>query len=263
MAALIGNDVPNAEKAKGNQKAEGRFRAVSSRAKRVETKDRDALRGTDLLGAFVTGLDGLADNEVKYVHERYCPVDRLRSENRPRRPTITLAGYNQETGFRRPAARRIFSGLWGIWYQRASGGTRMFLTLAAICAAVLCLLIGVWIKRKRDRQDMERHSITPEALHALLAANQRYFSMMSACRWTCWLIPNSSLAQRGCPQDVLENPSLVPKDKDLVVYCTCPSDKTSRTISQASESHGFLPDQIPPGWTGGLESEGLCGRALQ
>ena len=67
------NDIPNAEKAKGNQKAEGRFRAVSSRAERVETKDRDALRGTDLLGAFVTGLDGLADNEVKYVHERSGP----------------------------------------------------------------------------------------------------------------------------------------------------------------------------------------------
>ena len=68
-----GNDIANAEKAKGNQKAEGRFRAVSSRAKRVETKDRDALRGTDLLGAFVTGLDGLADNEIKYVHEGWCP----------------------------------------------------------------------------------------------------------------------------------------------------------------------------------------------
>src|ERR1700674_5384868 len=66
-----GKDVPNAKKAKGNQKAEGRFRAVSSRAKRVETKDRDALRGTDLLGAFVAGFDGLANNEVKYVHERF------------------------------------------------------------------------------------------------------------------------------------------------------------------------------------------------
>ncbi len=57
-----GNDIPNAEKAKGNQKAEGRFRAVSRRAKRVETKDRDALRGADLLGAFVSGLDGLTHN---------------------------------------------------------------------------------------------------------------------------------------------------------------------------------------------------------
>ena len=70
MAALIGNDVPNAEKAKRNQKAEGRFGAVRSRAQRVETKDRDALRGTNLLGAFVTGLDGLTDNDVEYVHER-------------------------------------------------------------------------------------------------------------------------------------------------------------------------------------------------
>ncbi len=67
------NDIPNAEKAEGNQKAERRFRAVSGRAERVETKDRDALRGTDLLGAFVAGLDGLADNEVKYVHTQSSP----------------------------------------------------------------------------------------------------------------------------------------------------------------------------------------------
>ena len=80
MAALIGNDIANAEKAKGNQKAEGRFRAVSGRAERVETEDRDALRGTDLLGAFVAGLDGLADNEVKYVHERCCPMDCSRQQ---------------------------------------------------------------------------------------------------------------------------------------------------------------------------------------
>ncbi len=64
------NDVAHAEQAKRNQQAEGRFRAVSRRAERVETKDRDALRRTDLLGAFVTGLDGLTDNEVKDVHER-------------------------------------------------------------------------------------------------------------------------------------------------------------------------------------------------
>src|SRR6202521_338928 len=76
------NDKPDPEKAKGNEKAEGRFRAVSSRAKRVETKDREALRGTDLLGAFVTGLDGLTDNEVKYVHERWGPWTTYASKNK-------------------------------------------------------------------------------------------------------------------------------------------------------------------------------------
>ena len=37
-------------------------------------------------------------------------------------------------------------------------------------------------------------------------------------------------AQRIAPNEVLERPSLLPKEKDAVVYCTCPSDKTSRIV---------------------------------
>ena len=69
------NDVTHAEKAKGNEKAEGRFRAISSRAKRVQAKDRDALRRTNLLGTFVARLNRLADDEVKDVHRRSSPID--------------------------------------------------------------------------------------------------------------------------------------------------------------------------------------------
>jgi hypothetical protein len=42
--------------------------------------------------------------------------------------------------------------------------------LAVIC--VVELLIVLWIKRTRDRDEMERHSISPQDLHALLASNQ-------------------------------------------------------------------------------------------
>ena len=48
----------------------------------------------------------------------------------------------------------------------------MSLTLTAICVAALCLLIAIWIKRRRVQNEMERHSITPEGLHTLLASNQ-------------------------------------------------------------------------------------------
>src|ERR1019366_978404 len=60
-----GNDIANAEEAKRNQKAERGFGPVSSRAQRVETKDRNTPGGPDLLGAFVASLDGLADNKVE------------------------------------------------------------------------------------------------------------------------------------------------------------------------------------------------------
>ncbi len=85
-----GNDIANAEKAKRDQKAEGRFRAVSSRAKAIETKDRDALRGADLLGAFVAGLDGLADNEIEYVHVRWSPLDCSHQENHDQENKIQI-----------------------------------------------------------------------------------------------------------------------------------------------------------------------------
>ena len=43
-------------------------------------------------------------------------------------------------------------------------------------------------------------------------------------------------AQRISPQDAMENPALIPTDKELVVYCTCPSDKTSRAIALKAQA---------------------------
>ena len=37
-------------------------------------------------------------------------------------------------------------------------------------------------------------------------------------------------ATRIPPKDVIANPSLIPKEEDAVVYCTCNSEKTSRDI---------------------------------
>jgi hypothetical protein len=62
----------------------------------------------------------------------------------------------------------------------------MPLTLSAICVAVLCLLIVIWAKRARDRQEMELHSITPDALHALLSSNQEVLLFDVASRSICW-----------------------------------------------------------------------------
>jgi rhodanese-related sulfurtransferase len=43
-------------------------------------------------------------------------------------------------------------------------------------------------------------------------------------------------ALRLSPQDAEANPSLIPTDKELVVYCTCPSDKTSRAIAARAQA---------------------------
>jgi rhodanese-related sulfurtransferase len=115
----------------------------------------------------------------------------------------------------------------------------MAATLAVLCA--VALLVGFWIKRTRDRQELERHSITPEALHTLLASNQEV--LVFDVRQPLDMLADSEIipgARRLAPKEVIANPSLVPKEKDAVVYCKCPSEKTSRAILHRALVLGFM-----------------------
>ncbi|MBV8674068.1 MAG: rhodanese-like domain-containing protein [Acidobacteriaceae bacterium] len=96
---------------------------------------------------------------------------------------------------------------------------------------VILVVSGLWIKRRRDRRLLDQHSITPEGLHALL--NSRHDVLVFDVRLPLDLLADSEIipgATRLDPEEVIENPSLIPKDSDAVVYCTCPSDKTARRI---------------------------------
>ena len=133
----------------------------------------------------------------------------------------------------------------------------MTLILTIICASLMCLFIGIWIKRKSDGTDMEEHSISPEALHTLLAANQEV--LLFDVRQPLDLLANSEIipgAKRIPPREVLENPSLIPKEKDSIVYCTCPSDKTSRLILHRARALHFLRIKFLKGGLEGWKAKG-------
>jgi len=105
----------------------------------------------------------------------------------------------------------------------------MYLGLT-ICVAVLCLTILFWIRRTRDRDKLEQYTITAEQLHSLLSTHQvLLFDVRQPLDLLAYpeVIPG---AQRIPPKDLLENPSLIPKEKAAVVYCTCAGDKTSREV---------------------------------
>jgi rhodanese-related sulfurtransferase len=126
----------------------------------------------------------------------------------------------------------------------------MFLAISILCAAVL--LAVVLVRRMRDRLEMERYSITAEALHALLASNQQV--LVIDVRQPLDLLGDSVIiagAQWLAPDEVRANPSLLPKERDLIVYCTCPSDKTSRIILRRALAKGFLRIKL---LKGGLDS---------
>jgi rhodanese-related sulfurtransferase len=117
----------------------------------------------------------------------------------------------------------------------------MFLALTMVCVAGLCLPIAIWVKRTRDQKQMERHSTTAEELHSMLISNPEL--LLFDVRQPLDLLAYPEIisgARRIPPNEVLENPSLIPRDKDTVVYCTCPSDKTSRIILRRALALQFV-----------------------
>ena len=113
----------------------------------------------------------------------------------------------------------------------------MNLVLTVIAIVIWGWLAVIWTRRIKARREMERLSITPEALYALLLA--RHDVVVLDVRQPLDLLADSEIiegAQRVSPQDAEQNPALIPIDKELVVYCTCPSDKTSRAIALRAQT---------------------------
>lgn len=122
----------------------------------------------------------------------------------------------------------------------------MVLTLIAV--VVLILAIAWWIKRARDRRELEQHSITPEALQELIASGREV--LLFDVRQPLDLLADSEIipgARRLAPRDVLENVSLIPKEIDAIVYCTCPTDKTAHSVLNRALAMNFTRLRILKG----------------
>jgi rhodanese-related sulfurtransferase len=104
---------------------------------------------------------------------------------------------------------------------------------ALLVLAVLISAIALFVsyKRRRDRDEIDRYSISPEELNTLLGSGQPVH--LFDVRQPLDLLAHSQIipgSQRIPPDDILANPALIPADEDAIVYCTCPSDRTSRRI---------------------------------
>jgi rhodanese-related sulfurtransferase len=111
-------------------------------------------------------------------------------------------------------------------------GQKVALIAIVVCLVVLCPMLVIWIRRTRDRRVLEQHCITPEELRALLTSNQDI--LLLDVRQPLDLLGDTEIipgAKRIPPRDIIENPSLIPREKDLVAYCTCPGDKSSRAVT--------------------------------
>jgi rhodanese-related sulfurtransferase len=116
----------------------------------------------------------------------------------------------------------------------------MNLALTIVAIVIWGWLAVIWIRRIKARREFERISITPEALYELVVG--QHDIVILDVRQPLDLLADSEIiqgARRISPEDATTNPALIPIDKELVVYCTCPSDKTSRSI--ALKAHQLAP----------------------
>lgn len=106
-----------------------------------------------------------------------------------------------------------------------------FMLLVAVIGIAVLSVLGVLWKKRREQRNLGRHSVTAEELHSLLTSNRKI--LLFDLRQPLDLLAHTEIipgAQRIPPKEVLETPTLIPKEEDAIIYCTCPGEKTSRAI---------------------------------
>lgn len=130
--------------------------------------------------------------------------------------------------------------------------------LGWIGVVVVCAVIaGVVVVRRKQRQKLEEYSIEPEALHDLMERKKDL--LVFDVRLPLDLLAYSEIipgAKRVPPKAVIEEASMIPKDKDSVVYCTCASEKTSRLILQKALKRNFTHIKFLKGGLAGWKAKG-------
>jgi rhodanese-related sulfurtransferase len=134
----------------------------------------------------------------------------------------------------------------------------MLLTL--IMAAITGIAAFVLLRRARvadGRAQCEKHSITAEELHILLTSQPdvRLYDL----RFPLDVLTDAEIipgAQRVSPQEVLDNPNLIPKEEDSIVYCTCPGEESSREVLKRALKMGYLHVRILRGGLAAWKARG-------
>ena len=125
--------------------------------------------------------------------------------------------------------------------------------------AILFVAVGIVLyRRKRAQRIYDEHSITPEELNTLLGSGAPVD--LYDVRLPLDVLVDSEIiagAKRVSPGEIHENPALFPKDQDTIVYCTCPSDETSRRLVLRVREQGYTRVRFLRGGLGGWREAGF------
>jgi rhodanese-related sulfurtransferase len=133
-------------------------------------------------------------------------------------------------------------------------------TWVVVTLLALLVLAGVafWqLARKRALAELEASCVEPEVLRDLLAAEGGV--LVFDVRQPLDLLAHSEIipgAVRIPPKDLLDNPKLIPLDKDAVVYCTCDGEKTSRSVVARARAANLVRLKLLKGGFGAWKAKG-------
>lgn len=117
----------------------------------------------------------------------------------------------------------------------------MTIILAVAGLFIFAVAAVVLYKRRKENQEVAKFSVTPADLRSLL---ERPDSVLVVdVRLPLDLLADPHIipgSLRLSPREVQANPALVPTDRDVVFYCTCPSDGTSRETLHKAHAANHL-----------------------
>lgn len=119
------------------------------------------------------------------------------------------------------------------------------------CIAASSAVVAMGLFRAKERHELEERFITPQELHALMSRRK---VLLFDIREPLDLLGKSEIIRGAkwiAPEAVIKNPSLIPKDQDSVIYCTCPSDETGMKVMRRALAMHFLRMKV---LRGGLDA---------
>lgn len=100
----------------------------------------------------------------------------------------------------------------------------------SILALIVCALAAVaYLNRRKADEEIKKFSVSPADLRSLIDTPDAV--LVVDVRLPLDLLADPHIipgSLRLAPKEVQANPALIPTDRDVVFYCTCPSDGTSR-----------------------------------
>jgi membrane protein DedA with SNARE-associated domain/rhodanese-related sulfurtransferase len=186
---------------------------------------RYGLRGV-LLAKFVPGLSTIAPplaGMTGVTATRFLLVDGLGSALYG--GCFILLGY-----FFSSQVEQILAALSGV-----GGGA-----LGLIAAAFALYIAHKYWQRQRLLRELRMARITVEELHRKQEAGEELIILDLRSRGELDLDPAIIRGARHVPVDQIEmDPHAIPRDREVIVYCSCPNEVTSARVALALQRKGF------------------------